>query len=76
MLNACSAELLADVREKVRRHGGEAQALDTPSVSVGEGFTAADVPVALERADGIGTVVLDDDRRVVGFLIRPTEALA
>src|SRR6201999_422897 len=34
MLDACSVELLADVREKVRQFGGEVQALGTPVISV------------------------------------------
>ena len=76
MLEACSVELLADVREKVRQHGGEVQALGTPIVSVRDGYTGVDIPVALERADGIGRVVLDADRRVVGFFVRPAQAIA
>jgi hypothetical protein len=73
MLEACSVELLADVREKVRDYGGEAQALGTPIVSVRDGYTGVDIPVALERADGTGRVVLDADLRVVGFFVRPAE---
>lgn len=75
MLDACSVQLLTDVREKVREYGGEVQALGTPVVSVREGYTGVDIPVALERADGIGRVVLDADRRVVGFFVRPAEAM-
>ena len=75
MLQACSVELLADVREKVRQFGGEVQALGTPIISVRDGYTGVDIPVALERADGIGRVVLDADREVVGFFVRPTEAM-
>ena len=71
MLNACSTELLADVREKVRREAGEVQALGTPAVSVRDGYTIVDIPVALDRADGIGRVVLDADRQVAGFFVRP-----
>ena len=76
MLQACSVELLADVREKVRQYGGEVQALGTPIISVRDGYTGVDIPVALERADGIGRVVLDADRQVVGFFVRPAEAMA
>ena len=76
MLNACSAELLADVREKVRREAGEVQALGTPVVSVRDGYTVVDIPVALDRADGIGRVVLDADRQVAGFFVRPAEAVS
>jgi hypothetical protein len=76
MLDACSVELLADVREKVREYGGEVQALGTPIISVRDGYTGVDIPVALERADGIGRVVLDADRQVVGFFVRPAEAMA
>lgn len=76
MLEACSVELLADVRERVRQYGGEVQALGTPIVSVRDGYTGVDIPVALERADGIGRVVLDGDRRVVGFFVRPAETMA
>ena len=75
MLDACSVELMVDVREKVRQYGGEVQALGTPSVSVRDGYTGVDIPVALERADGIGRVVLDADRQVVGFFVRPVEAM-
>ena len=75
MLDACSVELMADVREKVREFGGEVQALGTPVVSVRDGYTGVDIPVALERADGVGRVVLDADRQVVGFFVRPTEAM-
>jgi hypothetical protein len=76
MLNACSVELLADVREKVRREAGEVQAIGTPIVSVRDGYTVVDIPVALERADGIGRVVLDADREVAGFFVRPAEAVS
>jgi hypothetical protein len=74
MLDACSVELLADVREKVRQYGGEVQAFGTPVISVRDGYTGVDIPVGLERADGLGRVVLDADRRVVGFFLRPAEA--
>jgi len=76
MLEACSVELLADVREKVRREAGEVQALGTPAVSVRDGYTIVDIPVALERADGVGRVVLNADRQVAGFFIRPKEAVS
>jgi hypothetical protein len=76
MLNACSVELLADVREKVRREAGEVQALGTPVVSVRDTYTVVDIPVALDRADGIARVVLDADRQVAGFFVRPAEAVS
>ena len=76
MLDAVSAELLAEVRERVRERAGEVQAFGTPVVSVQDGFTVVDVPVALEHADGTGRVVLDADREVAGFFVRPREALA
>ena len=76
MLQAVSLELLADVREKVRREAGEVQALGTPRVSVRDGYTVVDIPVALQRADGIGRVVLDADCQVAGFLVRPAEVVA
>lgn len=74
MLDACSVELLADVREKVREEGGEVQALGTPVVAVRDGYTAVDIPVALDRADGVGRVVLDADLRTVGFFVQRREA--
>jgi hypothetical protein len=76
MLQACSVELLADVREKVRREAGEVQALGTPTLSVRDGYTIVDIPVALERADGVGRVVLNADRQVAGFFIRPRDAVS
>jgi hypothetical protein len=76
MLNACSVELLADVREKVRREAGEVQALGTPVVAVRDGYTVVDIPVALDHADVIGRVVLDADRQVAGFFVRPAEAVS
>jgi hypothetical protein len=76
MLKACSVELLADVREKVSSEAGEVQALGTPVVSVRDGYTVVDIPVALDRADGIGRVVLDADRQVAGFFVRPAEAVS
>ena len=76
MLDACSVELLADVREKVRQYGGEVQAFGVPVISVRDGYTGVDIPVALERADGIGRVVLDADRQVVGFFVRPAAAMS
>lgn len=62
---------MADVRERVRQYGGEVQTFGTPVVSMRDGYTGVDIPVALERSDGIGRVVLDADRRVVGFFVRP-----
>ncbi len=70
MLDVCSAGVMADVREKVRHEGGEVQALGTPVVSVCDGYTGVEIPIALERADGIGRVVLDADRQVAGFFVR------
>jgi hypothetical protein len=70
MLDVCSTELMADVREKVRHEGGEVQALGAPVVSVRDGYTGVDIPIALERTDGIGRVVLDADRQVAGFFVR------
>lgn len=75
MLKACSVELLADVREKVREQAGEPEALGIPVVSVRDGYTVVDIPVSLERADGVGRVVLDADRQVAGFFVRPAEAM-
>jgi hypothetical protein len=76
MLNACSVELLADVREQVRREAGEVQALGPPDVSVRDGYTVVDIPVALDRADGIGRVVLNADRQIAGFFVRPAAAVS
>jgi hypothetical protein len=76
MLDACSVALMADVRERVREHGGEVRVLGIPAVSVRDGYTAVEIPVALEHADGIGRVVLDADRRVVGFFVRPAQAMS
>jgi hypothetical protein len=75
MLKACSVELLADVREKVREAGGEVQAIGTPAVSVRDGYTVVDMPISLETAAGTGRVVLDADRQVAGFFVRRTEDL-
>ena len=75
MLDVCSTELMADVREKVHDEGGEVQALGTPVVSVRDGYTGIDIPIALDRADGIGRVVLDADRQVAGFFVRRAEDL-
>ena len=75
MLDVCSAELMADVREKVRHEGGKVQALGPPVVSVRGGYTGVDVPIALERADAIGRVVLDADHQVAGFFVRRAEDL-
>jgi len=74
MLEACSVELLADVREKVRLGLGEVQELGTPVVSVRDGYTIVDIPVALERGDGTGQVVLNADGEVAGFFVRQAEA--
>jgi len=76
MLEACSVELLADVRDRVRDQAGELQALGTPAVSVRDGYTIVDIPVALERDEGTGRVVLNADRQVAGFFIRPKEAVS
>jgi len=76
MLEAVSLELLADVREKVRREAGEVQALGTPLVSVRDGYTVVDIPVGLERADGTGRVVIDADGQVAGFFVRPAESIS
>jgi hypothetical protein len=76
MLDACSVELLADVREKVRSYGGEVHEIGTPVVSVRDGYTGVDIPVALEHADGIGRVVVDADRQVVGFFVPPKKTIA
>ncbi|HUA04369.1 MAG TPA: DUF3887 domain-containing protein [Solirubrobacteraceae bacterium] len=75
MLEACSVELLADVRDRVRNQAGEVQAFGTPAVSVRDGYTIVDIPVALERNEGTGRVVLNADRQVAGFFIRPKEAI-
>jgi hypothetical protein len=76
MLAACSTELMADVRERVRSHAGEVQALGTPVVSVDAGYTIVEIPVVLEQADGIGRVVVDADHHVAGFLVRRAAAVS
>ncbi len=76
MINACSEELLADVRDKVHREAGEVQALGTPVVSVRDGYTVVDIPVALDREDANGRVVLSADGQVAGFFVRPAEAVS
>lgn len=75
MLKAVSVELMADVREKVRLEAGEVEAIGAPVVSVRDGYTVVDIPVSLERGDGVGRVALDADRQVAGFLVRPAEAM-
>lgn len=75
MSDACSVGLLADVREKVRLGAGEVQEFGTPVVSVRDSHTVVDIPIALDRADGIGRVVLDVDRQVAGFFVRPAEVV-
>jgi Protein of unknown function (DUF3887) len=75
MLKAVSAELMADVREKVRLEAGEVQAIGTPVVSVRDGYTVVDIPVSLERGDGTARVALDADRQVAGFFVRPAETM-
>jgi hypothetical protein len=74
MLEACSVELLADVREKVRLGAGELQAVGVAVVSVRDGYTVVDIPVSLERSDGTGQVVLNADGQVAGFFVRPSGA--
>lgn len=75
MLDACSIELLADVREKVQAQAGAVLELGAPSVSVRDGYTVVDIPVALERMDGIGRLVFDADAHVAGFFVRPADAM-
>jgi hypothetical protein len=75
MRKACTVELLADVREKVREAGGEVRAIGTPAVSVRDGYTIVDIPVALETSEGTSRVVLDAGRQVAGFFIRRTADL-
>lgn len=43
------------------------------SASAAGSVRSVDIPVALEHADGIGRVVLDADREVAGFFVRPRE---
>lgn len=71
MLEACSAELLADVREKVRAGAGSVEEIGTPAVSIRDGYTVVDIPVGLERASGTGQVILGADGRVAGLFVRP-----
>lgn len=75
MLEACSVDLLADVREQVRSQVGEVQELGTPVVSVRDGYTVVNIPVALERGDGTSQIALDADGRVAGFFVRRAETV-
>jgi hypothetical protein len=72
MLESCSVELLADVRERVRAGGGEVREIGDPVVSTRDGLTVVDIPVTLERARGTGQVILDPAGWVAGFFVRPT----
>jgi hypothetical protein len=45
-------------------------------VSVRDGYTVVDIPVALEQGDGVGRVVLDADRQVAGFFVRPAAVVS
>ena len=73
MLDACPVELLQQVRDKVSNEAGPVQELGTPILSVQEGYTVVDIPVACERQDAVGRVVLNADGQVSGFFIRPAE---
>lgn len=76
MLEACSIELLADVRDKVERGAGAVREIGTPVISVRDGYTIVEIPVALERATGTGRLILDEDGRVAGFFVRPSGAVS
>lgn len=76
MLQACPAELLHTALKQTKAEAGERQEIGAPAVSVRHGYTVVDVPIAFERGDRIGRVVLNADGEVSGLFVLPPDASA
>ena len=74
MLDQCPVELLIVARNKVAAEAGNFQQRGTPTVSVRHRYTVVDIPIAFERADRTGRVVLNADKQVSGFFVLPPDA--
>ncbi len=74
MLEACTVELLASVRDQVRDTGGEPLEIGVPQISLKQGYSVVEVPIAFEQGEAISTVSLNADGQVAGFFIRRADA--
>lgn len=76
MRSACSVQLLTSVWIGLESELGQLGDLGTPAITTRSGYTVVDVPIAFERGDRTGRVVLDPDRQVAGFFVLGPEATA
>lgn len=74
MRDACSAELLASVRERVAATAGELVARGGATVSVAHGHTVVDVPLAFERGQRTARVTFNAGGQVAGFFVLDASA--
>lgn len=71
MLEILPRELLESTRDRVARQWGELVETGSAVVTVRDGFTVVDVPLAFERQDASCRAVFDAEGKVAGLLWRP-----
>jgi len=69
-----SVELFESTLANVASTFGELVAFGTPTSNVVGDYTVVDVPIALEKGDGIGKVSFNADEQVAGVYLLPSDA--
>lgn len=69
-----SVELFASTLDTAQKTMGDFVAFGTPTCKVAGGYTVVDVPIALEKGDGVGKVSFDADAQVAGLYLLPADA--
>ena len=71
---AASIEVFQAALAQARTNFGAFVAFGTPTCKVVGDYTVVDVPMALERGDGIGRVSFNADEEVAGLFLLPADA--
>lgn len=74
MLKACPVEMLEAAVDQTHAQAGQREETGRPAVSVRHGYTVVDVPIAFERGDRTGRVVINADDEVSGLFVLPPDA--
>jgi hypothetical protein len=69
-----SVEVFESTLTTVESTYGDFVAFGTPACSVTGDYTVVDVPMAMERGDGIGKVSFNADEQVAGLYLLPADA--
>ena len=73
MTEAATIEVFESTLATVASTYGEFVAFGTPTCKVVGDYTVVDVPLALEKGDGVGKVSFNADEQVAGIYLLPSD---